>query len=128
MRNLLSKLLTSIVMAFAIALPALAATPVAGHHGQGSGFLSMLPMLIIFAGLFYFLLVRPQQKRAKQQRELMGALHSGDEVVTTAGIVGRISKMQDNYATIEISKGVEITLQKQAISATLPKGTLDSIA
>ena len=131
MRKLIHSVLATAVVTISAITPAFAeATQHTSehHHPSGaSGFLSMLPMLIIFVALFYFLLVRPQQKRAKQQKELMGQLGEGDEVITTAGIIGKIKKLSDGYVTLEISNGVELTLQKQAVTTTLPKGTMDSI-
>ncbi len=90
-------------------------------------FLSVLPMLIIFIAVFYFLLVRPQQKRAKEQRQLLDHLSVGDEVLTTGGIMGRINKLRDNYVVITVGKDVEMTFQKASVAAILPKGTLESI-
>lgn len=97
------------------------------HPSAAAGFLSMLPMLIIFVLVFYFLLVRPQSKRAKEHRKLMEDLAIGDEVVTTGGMVGRITKLRDNFVVLSVSKHVEVTMQKGSISSVLPKGTLDSI-
>ncbi len=101
-----------------------AATPAATPEG---GFLSVLPMLIIFIAVFYFLLVRPQSKRAKEQRQLLESLAVGDEVLTTGGIIGRLTKLRDNYAVIMIGKDIEMTFQKNAIATVLPKGTLESM-
>lgn len=93
---------------------------------QGS-FLHMLPMLIIFVVVFYFLLVRPQTKRAKEQREMLSKISLGDEVMTSAGIVGRISKLKDNYVVLTVGKENEIIIQKGAIASVLPKGTISSL-
>ncbi len=90
-----------------------------------------LPALMIVA--FYFLLIRPQQKRAKEQRAMMEGIRSGDEVITSGGLLGRVSKVVDAYVTIEVgnvvggSSPVEMTVQKSAISALLPKGTIKAI-
>lgn len=91
----------------------------------GGGLMSLLPMLAIFA-IFYFMLIRPQMKRAKEQRSMIAALVKGDEVVTAAGMLGRIEDITDSYVTVEIAPNVQIKLQKQAITAVLPKGTLKS--
>jgi preprotein translocase subunit YajC len=91
----------------------------------GGGLMSLLPMLAIFA-IFYFMLIRPQMKRAKEQRAMIAALVKGDEVVTAAGMLGRIEEITDSYVTVEIAPNVQIKLQKQAITAVLPKGTLKS--
>ncbi|HLB56547.1 MAG TPA: preprotein translocase subunit YajC [Coxiellaceae bacterium] len=101
-----------------------AATPAAAPEG---GFLSVLPMLVIFIAVFYFLLVRPQSKRAKEQRKLLENLSVGDEVLTTGGIIGRLTKLRDSYVVITTGKDVEMTFQKGSIASILPKGTLDSI-
>ncbi len=93
---------------------------------QGS-FLHMLPMLIIFVVVFYFLLVRPQTKRAKEQKQMLGNITVGDEVMTTGGIIGRITKIKDNYATLTVGKENEIIIQKGAIASILPKGTMGSL-
>lgn len=101
-------------------------THAAGQHAGGS-FLSMLPLLIGFVAIFYFLMVRPQQKRAKEQKKLMGDLAVGDEVVTTAGIHGKLTKMHDNHVEVAVSDGVNVMLHKAAITNVLPKGTIDSL-
>ncbi len=98
------------------------ATPPAG---QMAGFLHMLPMLILFILVFYFLLVRPQTKRAKDQKKLISSIAVGDEVMTAGGIIGRISRLKDNFVALNIAKGVEITVQKSSVVSVLPKGTLD---
>jgi len=77
--------------------------------------------------VFYFLLIRPQQRKAKETRAMIEALQKGDEVVTAGGIVGRIAKLTDQYATIEIAPGVEVNVQRVAISQVLPKGTVKAI-
>lgn len=90
-----------------------------------------LPAVMIVA--FYFVLIRPQQKRAKDQRTMMEALKSGDEVITSGGLLGRVSKVVDQYVTIEVgnvvggNNAVEMTIQKSAVSALLPKGTIKAI-
>lgn len=99
------------------------ATPPPGSLG---GFLHMLPMLILFILVFYFLLVRPQTKRAKEQKKLTGSIATGDEVMIAGGIVGRISRLKDNFVLLTIAKGVDITVQKSSIISLLPKGTMDS--
>ena len=85
--------------------------------------ISFLPLIVLF-GIFYFMLIRPQMKRAKEQRLMIAALNKGDEVLTTGGILGRVDAIADQFVTLEIASGVVVKLQKQAISAVLPKGTL----
>ena len=101
-----------------------AATDVAERH-QGS-FWSMLwlPLLIIL--VFYFLLIRPQSKRAKEHRRLLENLSIGDEVMTSGGIIAKVVRLKDNFVVIEVSKDVELTLQKSSIAQVLPKGTVGS--
>ena len=96
------------------------------QSGVGGGLLSTLPMLIIFVLVFYFLLVRPQQKRAKEQRAMMENLNVGDEVVTAGGIIGKITKLRDRYLTIRIAVDTEIMVQRSSISSILPKGTMET--
>jgi len=87
---------------------------------------SFLPMIVIFA-MFWFLLVRPQQKRAKELKQTIAALVKGDEVITQGGLVGRIVKVSDNFMTLEIATGVEIQVQRAAITGKLEKGTIKSL-
>ena len=98
----------------------------AGGASQGDLLTTMLPMVAIFV-VFYFLLIRPQQKKAKEHRAMIDAIEKGNEVVTSGGIVGRVSKLTEQYVTIEVAQGVEITLQRQAISQLLPKGTIKAL-
>ena len=91
----------------------------------GSG--SFLFMMIIFFAIFYFLLIRPQAKQAKEQKQMMESISKGDEVVTTGGILGRVNKVGDNFILLEISKDLEVKLQKAAVSNILPKGTMKTI-
>lgn len=84
-------------------------------------------MLAGFILIFYFMLWRPQSKRAKEQRELISNLAKGDEVVTNGGILGRIIKLTDDFVVVAVADGVDINVQKPAITAVLPSGTLKSI-
>ena len=92
----------------------------------GPGMMDLL-LLVGFVGIFYFLLWRPQSKRRKEHQQLMSSLSNGDEVVTAGGIVGRITKVEDDFVKVQVSRDVEMRLQKSAVSATLPKGTLKSL-
>ena len=85
----------------------------------------LLPMLVIF-GAFYFLLIRPQQKRQKAHTALVAGLATGDEVVTAGGILGKVTSVSEHYATLEIADKVEIKIQKSTVSAVVPKGTFDA--
>ena len=90
------------------------------------GFMQLLPMILMFVVL-WFLMIRPQMKKAKDHKALIAALAKGDEVVTQGGIVGKVTKVGDNYVTVEIAEGTEVTVQKPAIGLVLPKGTLKSL-
>ncbi len=91
-----------------------------------STFTGMLPLLIMFAVL-YFLMIRPQIKRAKEQKAMIEALQKGDEVVTQGGVVGTVKKVSDSYVVLEVADNVDIAVQKQAVGAQLPKGTIKTI-
>ena len=88
--------------------------------------MSFLPLIVIFV-LFFFMIIRPQMKAAKAQREMITALQKGDEVVTSGGIVGKVTKVTESFVSLEIAANTEITVQKQAVQSALPKGTIKSI-
>jgi len=90
------------------------------------GFMQLLPIILMFVVL-YFLMIRPQMKRAKEHKALIEALAKGDEVVTGGGIAGRITRVSDNFLTLEVAEAVEIQVQKQAVTLVLPKGTLKAL-
>ena len=99
----------------------------AGGAGGGGDFLVQLfPLILIFV-VFYFLLIRPQQKKAKDAKAMLDALQKGDEVVTAGGVLGRISKIGDQYVTVEVADKTELTVQRGAISQLLPKGTIKAL-
>ncbi len=87
---------------------------------------SPLIMLGIFFVVFFFLVIRPQMKRAKEHRTMVSALGKGDEVITSGGLAGRIDDVSDSFITVEVADGVRVKVQKQAVTAVLPKGTLKS--
>ena len=93
----------------------------------GPGFDMSLIMMIGLFAVFYFFLIRPQMKRQKEQKQMIDALQKGDEVVVAGGLIGRITKLTDQYATIEIAPNTEIVVQKAAVQSALPKGTIKSI-
>ena len=82
-------------------------------------------MIVIFVA-FYFLLIRPQQKRQKAHTELVGALSTGDEVLTAGGMLGKVTAVSEHYATLKIADNVEVKVQKSTVSAVVPKGTFDA--
>ncbi|CAN7613750.1 preprotein translocase subunit YajC [Pseudoduganella sp. LjRoot289] len=94
--------------------------------GLGGNLTSFLPLVLMFV-VMYFLMIRPQQKRAKEQKAMMDALAKGDEVVTAGGILGKVSKVTDTYVTVEVAAGTEIVVQKPSITTLLPKGTLKAL-
>lgn len=101
--------------------PAYAAEP-----AQADPFLAFLPLIVIFV-VFYFLIIRPQVKRAKEQRKMQEALQKGDEVVTASGQLGTVVKLTDQYVTLDIGGGIEAIFQRASIGAVLPKGTIKSL-
>lgn len=98
----------------------------AAAGGPESSLMSFLPIILMFVVL-YFLMIRPQMKRQKEQKQMMEALSKGDEVVTAGGILGKVTKVTDAYVTLEIADGTEIVVQKPAVSTLLPKGTIKSL-
>ncbi len=88
--------------------------------------MSFLPMVVIFV-LFYFMLIRPQMKQAKEQKAMIAALQKGDEVATSGGIVGKITKVTDEFVSLEIAQSVTINVQRHTIQTMLPKGTIKAI-
>ena len=93
---------------------------------MNEGLMSFLPFIIIFV-LFYFMLIRPQMKQAKEHRSMLDSLKKGDEVVLSSGIIAKINNLSDQFAIVEIAKSVEIKIQKPTIQTLLPKGTIKSI-
>jgi preprotein translocase subunit YajC len=93
---------------------------------QGGGIMDFLPLIALLA-VFYFLVLRPQQKRAKEMKAMLEAMQKGDEVVTNGGVLGRVTKVGESYVSVEVAEGVIVNVQKGAIQTTLPKGTIKSI-
>ena len=94
--------------------------------GGEASWASMLPIILMFV-LLYFMMIRPQMKRAKEHKAMTDALQKGDEVVAASGMVGKITKVTDAYITLEIAANVEVTVQRLAVQTLLPKGTLKSL-
>lgn len=92
----------------------------------GGGIESMLLIVLMFVVL-YFLMIRPQMKRAKEHKTLLDGLEKGDEVVTVGGVLGRITKLNENYVTLEIANNIEVQVQRPAVQVLLPKGTIKNI-
>jgi preprotein translocase subunit YajC len=98
----------------------------AGAATQSDTLLTFLPMVAIFV-VFYFLLIRPQQKKQKEARAMLDALEKGNEVVTAGGVLGRIVKIDEQYVTVEVAQNVQMIVQRGAISQLLPKGTIKAL-
>jgi preprotein translocase subunit YajC len=90
------------------------------------GYIGLLPIVLMFV-LLYFLMIRPQMKRAKEAKAMIEALQKGDEVITAGGVLGRITKLSEGYISLEIAPNTEIAVQKSAVQVLLPKGTIKSI-
>ncbi len=106
----------------AFAQTAPAATAAAGGGFQDS-LMSMLPLVLMF-GVLYFVMIRPQMKKAKEHKTMVDTLAKGDEVVTAGGMLGKVVKIGDNNLSLEIAEGVEIQIQRTAVAQVLPKGSI----
>ena len=98
----------------------------ASGGAAGGGYESMILILLMF-GVLYFMMIRPQMKRAKEQKAMIEALQKGDEVITAGGVLGRITKLSEGYITLEIANNVEVQVQRPSISLVLPKGTIKNL-
>ena len=105
--------------AFAQAAPAATGAADGGLGGLGG----MLPLVLMFVVL-YFVMIRPQMKRQKEHKAMIDALAKGDEVVTSGGVLGKVSKMGDTFVGVEVANGVEIQVQRSAVVQVMPKGTI----
>ncbi|KTD66432.1 preprotein translocase subunit YajC [Legionella shakespearei] len=105
---------------------AIAATGATAPAAQGDASFSLIMIAAIFV-LFYFMLIRPQNKRAKEHRELLSRLKKGDEVITSGGMLAKVVNLDEQYIKVSPAEGVEILLQKGAVTTVLPKGTLKSL-
>jgi preprotein translocase subunit YajC len=102
-----------------------AAAQAQGAPGQPSALMQFLPLVLIFV-VFYFLLIRPQTKRAKEHKAMIAALEGGAEVVTAGGILGKVVELGEQFVVIEIAEGVRVKVQRHTITQVLPKGTIKS--
>ncbi len=98
-----------------------------GSGGAAGGGIESMILIVLMFGVLYFLMIRPQMKRAKEHKTMIEALQKGDEVITSGGVLGRISKINENYVTLEVSDKVEILVQRPAVQLVLPKGTIKNI-
>ena len=94
--------------------------------GGGDTLMGMLPIILMFVVL-YFIMIRPQMKKAKEQKAMIEALQKGDEVITAGGLLGRITRISEGYITLEIANNVEVQVQRPAVSLVLPKGTIKNL-
>ncbi len=99
----------------------------AAPQGQSDPLMSFLPLILIFV-VFYFLLIRPQAKRAKEHKQMVQALAKGDEVVTNGGLLGRITAVGENFVEVQVADGVQVKVQRQSIATLMPKGTIKGAA
>ena len=111
-------------MGFFIADAFAQTAPAQAAPGPGMGDFVFLILLFV---VFYFLLIRPQMKRAKEHKKMVGSLAKGDEVVTNGGLLGKITNLGDEFIKVEIADGLEVTVQKQAVASLLPKGTIKTL-
>lgn len=102
------------------------AAATASHPGQSDGTFSLVMIVVIFV-LFYFMLIRPQNRRAKEHKDLISSLKKGDEVITSGGLLGKVTSLDEQFIKISLAEGVEVSLQRGAISSVLPKGTIKSL-
>ncbi|MGB6241556.1 MAG: preprotein translocase subunit YajC [Castellaniella sp.] len=104
--------------------------PAQAAGGEPNALMSMLPIILMFV-ILYFLMIRPQMKRQKDHKKMVSALTKGDEVILSGGTLGKLSKVSDNYLTVEIAqsgdKAVEIIVQRSSVTSVLPKGTIKSL-
>ena len=98
----------------------------AAQAGQSDPLTSFLPLIIIFV-VFYFLLIRPQTKKAKEHKQMVEALAKGDEVVTNGGLLGKVTKVGDNFVDLELAEGIVVKLQRHAVGSLMPKGTIKGL-
>ena len=99
-----------------------------GGQAQAGGELQFFFMIAVFFAIMYFMIIRPQSKRAKEHKQLLDALKKGDEVVTSGGVAGRVREVGESFVDVEIADGVVMKVQKSAISTVLPKGSLKAKA
>ncbi|OQW95412.1 MAG: preprotein translocase subunit YajC [Beggiatoa sp. IS2] len=98
-----------------------------GAPAAGGGPIVNILMLVFLFVVFYFLLIRPQQKRVKEHRQMVESLAKGDEIVTNGGLLGKITGLNDNFVAIEIAPNIEVRIQRQSVAMVMPKGTIKDI-
>lgn len=98
-----------------------------GAGGQSPGALLQLAPLVLIFVVFYFLLLRPQQKRAKEHKQMVEALQAGAEIATSGGIIGKVTEVSDQFLTVEIAQGVRVKVQRHTVQQVLPTGTIKNV-
>lgn len=93
----------------------------------GGGGLEFLIMIGVFFALMYFMIIRPQSKRAKEHKSMLESLSKGNEIVTNGGLLGKVREIGDNFIQIEVAEGVEVKVQKQSVATVMPKGTMKNL-
>ena len=96
------------------------------QSAQGIDFMAFMPFVFLIA-VFYFILIRPQMKRTKEHKTMLEALQKGDEIVAAGGLVGRVTKIDENYITMQVADSVEVRVQRPSLQLVLPKGTIKGI-
>lgn len=98
----------------------------AAPKGEGNPIFFYI-MIVVLIAVFWFFLIRPQQKKQKEHQKMLSAIGKGDEVITNGGVLGRVKELGDQFITLEVAQGVELRVQRGAIGALVPKGTLKHI-
>lgn len=93
--------------------------------GGADPFMSLLPLVLIFA-VFYFLLIRPQNKRQKEHREMVANIEAGDEIVTAGGVLGKVTEVKDQFLHVQVADGIVLKVQRHTVGSVMPKGTVKS--
>lgn len=96
----------------------------ASGAAPAGGGMEFLLMIGVFFAIMYFMIIRPQSKRAKEHTALISGLHKGDEIVSNGGLLGKVTQLNDNFITLEVSEGVEVQIQRQSVATVMPKGTM----
>ncbi|MFI4937705.1 MAG: preprotein translocase subunit YajC [Candidatus Berkiellales bacterium] len=115
------------LLAFALLSVATIAQAAPPSEGGAPSIISNILLVVGFLLIFYFMLIRPQQKRSKEHQNLVSNVAKDDEVIVGGGLLGKVTKVTDQFVMVAIAEGVEVTVQKQAISATFPKGTMSDV-
>ncbi len=98
-----------------------------GAEAQSGGTLELILPLLLMFGIFYFLLIRPQQKKAKEHKKMIEAIGKGDEIITNGGLLAKITDVDENFLTCQIADKVEVKIQRHAVTSVLPKGTIKNL-